>query len=78
VTDTNPAAGQAPDLIFHNGRIATLDRQHPFVKAASVRDGKILTTGDDKEVLAEKKGAPKSSTYAAAPLFLASMIRTCT
>src|SRR4051794_10303919 len=59
VTETNAAAAKSPDLILHNGRIATLDRQHPFVKAASVRDGKFLTTGDDKEVLAGKKGSTK-------------------
>jgi predicted amidohydrolase YtcJ len=49
-----PATGQstpAPDLVLHNGRIATLDRARPRVAAAAVRGGEILALGEDRDVV---------------------------
>ncbi|MEM7053664.1 MAG: amidohydrolase [Pseudomonadota bacterium] len=40
------------ELILHNGRITTLDRQQPEVSALAIADGKILRSGNDTEVMA--------------------------
>lgn len=39
------------DLIVHNGKIATLDPQHPTVSAAAIKDGRFITIGNDEDVL---------------------------
>src|SRR5215210_4882314 len=39
------------DLILHNGKIATLDPQHPTVSAAAIKDGRFTTIGSDEDVL---------------------------
>ena len=39
-----------PDVIFHNGRITTLDRSRPR-GAVAVKDGRFVAVGDDAEVL---------------------------
>ena len=41
-----------PDVIFHNGRITTLDRSRPRASAVAVKDGRFVAVGDDAEVLA--------------------------
>ena len=41
-----------PDVIFHNGRITTLDRSRPRASAVAVKDGRFVAAGDDAEVLA--------------------------
>lgn len=45
-------AGEPADLILHNGRIATLNGQHPMTQAAAVRDGKFVLVGTDRDALA--------------------------
>ncbi len=40
-----------PDVIFHNGRITTLDRAKPFATAVAVQDGKFVAVGADQDVL---------------------------
>jgi predicted amidohydrolase YtcJ len=40
-----------PDIILHNGRIATLDPLNPEVAAVAIADGRILETGDERTVL---------------------------
>ncbi|MEW4570311.1 amidohydrolase [Tautonia sp. JC769] len=45
-------AGEPAEAILHNGRIATLDDQHPFVEAAAVRGGTFVAVGNDRDVLA--------------------------
>ncbi|AKT41673.1 amidohydrolase [Chondromyces crocatus] len=47
------------DLILHNGRITTLSDGKPDVSAVAVRDGKILATGTDAEVLRHKTDRTK-------------------
>ncbi|RYJ01709.1 MAG: amidohydrolase, partial [Acetobacteraceae bacterium] len=44
-----PAA--PPDLILHHGRITTLNPGQPEAQAIAVRDGLVLATGSDAEVL---------------------------
>src|SRR5580700_2503343 len=42
---------QPPDLILHNGKIATQDDRRSMVEAAAIRDGKFLATGSDREMM---------------------------
>ena len=50
------AQGQA-DLILTNGKIATMAREDEFVQAVAVKDGKVLATGSNAEMLALKSTA---------------------
>src|SRR5690606_34921408 len=45
-------ADSIPDIIFHNGRITTLDRGNPTATALAIKDGKFLAVGPDSEILA--------------------------
>ena len=49
-----PARAQA-DLILTNGKIATMVRDGEFVQALAVKDGKILATGSNADVLKLKQ-----------------------
>ena len=40
------------DVIFHNGRITTLNKSQPQANAVAVKDGKFVAVGTDAEVLA--------------------------
>jgi predicted amidohydrolase YtcJ len=42
---------KTPELILHNGRIATLDPLNPEVAAVAIAEGRILETGDERIVL---------------------------
>src|SRR6202167_5922058 len=42
---------QPPDLILHNGKIATQDDRRSLVEAAAIRDGKFLAAGSDREIM---------------------------
>jgi len=42
---------KVPDLILHNGRIATLDPLLPEVSAVAIAEGRILETGNERTVL---------------------------
>src|SRR5579863_5669503 len=42
---------QPPDLILHNGKIATQDDRRPLAEGAAIRDGKFLAVGSDREVM---------------------------
>ncbi|WP_170297565.1 amidohydrolase family protein, partial [Burkholderia latens] len=46
---TQPA--RSADLVVFNGKIATQDDQRSFVSALAVKDGRIVATGDDRDVL---------------------------
>ena len=50
------AQGQA-DLILTNGKIATMARAGEFVQAVAVKDGKVLATGSNADVLKLKSAA---------------------
>ncbi|MFD1216578.1 amidohydrolase [Microbulbifer celer] len=39
------------DLILHNGKITTLDPKNPEVSAIAIRNGVVLDTGDDQEIM---------------------------
>jgi len=40
------------DVVFTNGKIYTVNKDHPFVEAVAVADGKILDVGSAKEMAA--------------------------
>src|ERR1700758_3785943 len=42
---------QTPDLILHNGKIATQDDRRSLAEAAAIRDGKFLAVGSDREMM---------------------------
>jgi len=42
----------APDFIFYNGSVITMDPALPSAQAVAVKDGDILAVGSDQEVLA--------------------------
>ncbi|HMH21639.1 MAG TPA: amidohydrolase family protein [Puia sp.] len=42
---------QRADLILHNGRVYTVDSAFSLAEAFAVRDGKILATGSNQEIL---------------------------
>jgi len=39
----------SPDLVLHNGRIATLDSKYPEASSLAVKDGRIIGVDDTKE-----------------------------
>jgi predicted amidohydrolase YtcJ len=45
------------DLILHNGRLHTVDRENPTASAAAIKDGRFLAVGGDAEVMALRGGA---------------------
>ena len=48
---------KAPDRIFFNGRIITLDPVRPVVEALALREGRITAVGTDRELLETAGGA---------------------
>lgn len=47
-------ASVTPDLVLHNGRIATVDPSHPKANAVAISGGRFTAVGDDPTVLALK------------------------
>jgi predicted amidohydrolase YtcJ len=45
---TNPA----PDIIFHNGQVTTLDKRNPVASAVAIEGGRFQAVGADNEILA--------------------------
>lgn len=41
----------SPDIIFHNGRITTLDRAQPVASAVAVQAGKFVAVGSDAQIM---------------------------
>jgi predicted amidohydrolase YtcJ/peptidoglycan hydrolase-like protein with peptidoglycan-binding domain len=46
------AAGGAPDIIFHNGNLLTMEEDRPAAQAIAIAGDRILAVGSDSEVLA--------------------------
>lgn len=46
------AGPQPPDLIVHGGKIVTVDEAFTIAQAMAVRDGHVVATGTDSEILA--------------------------
>jgi len=49
----------SPDLIVVNGRVLTMDEDHPAAEAVAVRDGRIVAVGDGKAIVALKGPATR-------------------
>jgi len=52
LTLTGRALGQPADLILTNGRIWTVDDEHPWAQALAVRKGRILAVGSNDNIAA--------------------------
>ena len=50
---------RTPQLILHNGRIATQDEKRSFAEAVAISDGRFLAVGTDPEVLALRDATTK-------------------
>jgi predicted amidohydrolase YtcJ len=48
------------DLIFHNGRILTVDSSFSTVEAVAIKGGRFVTAGSARDVLAKERG-PKTN-----------------
>lgn len=48
---------QDADLILHNGRFHTVDREKPQASAVAIKDGRFLAVGTDAEVMAHRGAA---------------------
>jgi len=53
-----PAAAQAPDTVFVNGKVLTVDAQFSTREALAIRDGKILALGSSADM--RKLAGPRS------------------
>lgn len=49
-------ASKGADTILYNGKVITVDKDFSIVQAIAIRDGRILETGSDKDIL-ELQGA---------------------
>lgn len=47
------------DLILHNGRIHTVDRDKPTVAAVAIKDGRFLAVGSDAEIMVHRGAATR-------------------
>lgn len=45
------ASPMHPDLILHNGRFHTVDREKPTASAVAIRDGRFVVVGSEAEVM---------------------------
>ncbi|HLA33109.1 MAG TPA: amidohydrolase [Pseudomonas sp.] len=50
-TGESTVTDSAPEIIFRNGQITTLDRANPAASAVAIKDGKFLAVGSDQEIM---------------------------
>jgi hypothetical protein len=43
---------EAPDIVFFNGKVATLDRGNPQAQAIAIRDSRFVAASDDRSIMA--------------------------
>lgn len=48
-----------PDLILHGGCITSLDPAQPEVSAIAIRDGRVVSAGSDRDVMAQRSAASR-------------------
>lgn len=48
------SSSPAAEMIIHNGRIATMEKERPFVPAAAIADGRFIAVGSESEVMEYK------------------------
>lgn len=56
---TLQAQAQNPDVIWHNGKLLTMDDKKPEAQALSMKDGKIVMVGSNSDVLKSKGSGTK-------------------
>ncbi|QDU28010.1 N-substituted formamide deformylase precursor [Anatilimnocola aggregata] len=56
ICSTSSLAADAPDLILHNGKIATVDKKFSIAEAIAIRGNRITSVGKTEDVL-KTKGA---------------------
>src|SRR5258707_2409308 len=61
------SATTAPDLILHNGKITTLDRQNPEAQAVAIRDGRFVAAGAGKGLIGPTRAATKQNEHSGRP-----------
>ena len=44
-------AQEHADVVYHNGKIYTMDEQRSWAQAVAVKDGRLIAVGSDKQVL---------------------------
>src|SRR5688572_30796744 len=55
VSISSPSRGvEHADLILHGGKVAVVDAEFSVAEAIAVKDGKVLRTGNDEDVLTLK------------------------
>ncbi|CAL5242021.1 hypothetical protein PASLES2_12410 [Pseudomonas aeruginosa] len=54
---SNPGGSMTADLILHNGRFHTVDRDNPTATAVAIKDGKFLAVGNDAEAMLHRGSA---------------------
>jgi predicted amidohydrolase YtcJ len=59
LTLATTTAAQAPDLILHHGKIATVDKAFSIAEAIAIQGERIVKVGKNDEVLATKGSATK-------------------
>ena len=53
------SSAPAADMIIHNGRIATMEKERPFVAAVAIAAGRFIAVGSEREVMEYKSDTTK-------------------
>src|SRR5258705_11469314 len=61
------SATTAPELILHNGKITTLDRQNPEAQAVAIRDGRFVAAGGERGVMGRARRGTEQVRVQGAP-----------
>ena len=59
LTGNAAVEAQAPEIIFHHGKILTVDKSFSTAEALAIRDGRIIALGSNDAVLLGKDAATK-------------------
>ena len=57
--DTRAPSAKIAEMIIHNGKIATMNKERPFAEAVAIADGRFLFAGGNKEVMVYKGGGTR-------------------
>ena len=57
--NTDKPSLHTADMIIHNGRIATMEKERPFVPAVAIAEGRFVAVGNEGEIMEYKGGSTK-------------------
>lgn len=57
--NASPLSAQAPDAVFHSGKVLTVDKEFRVVEAFAIRSDRIVATGTSQEMKALATGSTK-------------------